>query len=97
MENSRKRKVGMNEQEPNSSRCNDDDGDSVICLSKDDKEGNDIEACLRSSPSQESTWGRPTECSICLHAYETGQSICIVATTAQCNHVVHQYIAWKKG
>eukprot|EP00980_Cylindrotheca_fusiformis_P008387 scaffold1772_cov80-Cylindrotheca_fusiformis.AAC.15 len=56
---------------------------------EDDKEGHDIESCIRSSQSQLSTWIRPTECSICLQAYETGQTICI-STASQCDHVFHQ-------
>jgi hypothetical protein len=39
-----------------------------------------------------STWRRPTEndeCSICLHGYDAGQTVC-VSKTSLCDHIFHQ-------
>eukprot|EP00980_Cylindrotheca_fusiformis_P008386 scaffold1772_cov80-Cylindrotheca_fusiformis.AAC.14 len=75
-----------------SAQGHDDDADSVIRLSSDDKEGTNKNCSKLSLRFLLSTWRRPEvedECAICLQGYDAGQVIGW-ATTTQCNHVFHQ-------
>jgi hypothetical protein len=71
-------------------------GDTASDEDSDIKKPNQDSATMNKGTSnklfQMSTWRRPTEndeCSICLHGYDAGQTVCVAKTTS-CDHIFHQ-------